>query len=99
VDNFQSQNNQLPLGARSPPLSSDGSVSRLLQELLLRQEQTNNRLDSMESRLTSFEKTLHLIKSQVLITRDTRQKLLRSNELSKSPLTLKEFVQVCCFEF
>ncbi|RPB02188.1 hypothetical protein L873DRAFT_493443 [Choiromyces venosus 120613-1] len=60
--------------------------------LIFQQEQTNNRLDSMESRLTSFERTLQQIKGQIVVGRDVCQGILRASEVKKTISSIKEFV-------
>ncbi|RPA94391.1 hypothetical protein L873DRAFT_1792974 [Choiromyces venosus 120613-1] len=60
--------------------------------LIFQQEQTNNRLDSMESRLTSFERTLQQIKGQIVVGRDVRQGILQASEVKKTISSIKEFV-------
>ncbi|RPA94092.1 hypothetical protein L873DRAFT_1481992 [Choiromyces venosus 120613-1] len=46
----------------------------------------------MELRLSNFEKCLHQVKSQILVSRDSRQSLLQDPQMEKMYSTIKEFV-------
>ncbi|RPB05548.1 hypothetical protein L873DRAFT_806143 [Choiromyces venosus 120613-1] len=68
------------------------SVDRPQQEIILLLQQVNSRLDSMESRLTTFEKCLYQVKSQLVVPQRDRRSILHENQVQKTYSTLKEFV-------
>ncbi|RPB03363.1 hypothetical protein L873DRAFT_233976 [Choiromyces venosus 120613-1] len=85
----------LPPHNQEPPSIGSGQESSDSQhgKIILLLQRLNSRLDSMESRLTTFKKHLQQIKGQIIIPCNSHQSLFQSHQTQKTYSIVKEFVE------